>query len=94
MIDAPDRQRVVRTYGWQLILGNGPTGILNWLLTTGLTASRPALFGSGRKSAYARFLPDDGVAARIRARPHRLAWRTRPAPGATSWRTFRKITLP
>ena len=23
---------VVRTYGWQLILGNGPTGILNWLL--------------------------------------------------------------
>ena len=23
---------VVRTYGWQVILGNGPTGILNWLL--------------------------------------------------------------
>src|SRR6202048_3867530 len=29
---------VVRTYGWQLILGNGPTGLLNWLLlSTGLT---------------------------------------------------------
>jgi putative spermidine/putrescine transport system permease protein len=28
---------VVRTYGWQLILGNSKTGILNWLLlTTGL----------------------------------------------------------
>lgn len=28
---------VVRTYGWQLILANGKTGILNWLLlTTGL----------------------------------------------------------
>jgi len=23
---------VVRTYGWQIILGNGPTGVLNWLL--------------------------------------------------------------
>ena len=32
---------VVRTYGWQLILGNGPTGILNWLLlSTGLAKSQ------------------------------------------------------
>ena len=23
---------VVRSYGWQLILGNGPTGVLNWML--------------------------------------------------------------
>jgi putative spermidine/putrescine transport system permease protein len=23
---------VVRSYGWQLILGNGPTGVLNWVL--------------------------------------------------------------
>ena len=23
---------VVRTYGWEVILGNGPTGVLNWLL--------------------------------------------------------------
>src|SRR5208283_2347257 len=31
---------VVRTYGWQLILGNGPTGILNWiLLSTGLATT-------------------------------------------------------
>jgi putative spermidine/putrescine transport system permease protein len=31
---------VVRTYGWQLILSNGKTGILNWLLlTTGCTCS-------------------------------------------------------
>ena len=28
---------VVRTYGWELIVGNGPTGILNWfLLATGI----------------------------------------------------------
>lgn len=38
---------VVRTYGWQLILGNGPTGILNWLLlSTGITASPVALLYS------------------------------------------------
>lgn len=30
---------VVRSYGWQLILGNGPTGLLNWmLLSLGLTS--------------------------------------------------------
>ena len=35
---------VVRTYGWQLILGNGPTGILNWLLlTTGIIHHAVAL---------------------------------------------------
>jgi putative spermidine/putrescine transport system permease protein len=29
---------VVRTYGWQVILGSGPKGVLNWiLLSTGLT---------------------------------------------------------
>jgi putative spermidine/putrescine transport system permease protein len=28
---------VVRTYGWELILANGPTGLFNWLLlTTGI----------------------------------------------------------
>src|SRR5258708_30156312 len=38
---------VVRTYGWQLILGNGPTGILNWLLlSTGLTKKPIALLYS------------------------------------------------
>lgn len=35
---------VVRSYGWQLILGNGPTGLLNWvLLSLGLTTSPVAL---------------------------------------------------
>src|SRR3954467_3653345 len=38
---------VVRTYGWQLILGNGPTGILNWLLlNSGVTGSPIALLYS------------------------------------------------
>src|SRR3981081_2644115 len=32
---------VVRTYGWQLILGNGPTGILNWLLLSIGVAKKP-----------------------------------------------------
>src|SRR3954451_1080210 len=38
---------VVRTYGWQLILGNGPTGILNWLLlNSSITRSPIALLYS------------------------------------------------
>src|SRR3984957_12709370 len=32
---------VVRTYGWELILGNGPTGILNWVLLTSGLAKAP-----------------------------------------------------
>jgi len=32
---------VVRTYGWQVILGNGPTGVLNWLLLTTGFIHRP-----------------------------------------------------
>src|SRR5580704_10267480 len=32
---------VVRTYGWELILGNGPTGILNWLLLATGIAKTP-----------------------------------------------------
>jgi putative spermidine/putrescine transport system permease protein len=35
---------VVRSYGWQLILGNGPTGLLNWvLLSLGITQTPIAL---------------------------------------------------
>ena len=32
---------VVRTYGWQLILGRGKTGILNWLLLNSGFAKEP-----------------------------------------------------
>src|SRR5260370_35812077 len=39
---------VVRTYGWEVILGNGPTGVLNWLLlASGLIRKPVALLYSG-----------------------------------------------
>jgi putative spermidine/putrescine transport system permease protein len=90
---------VVRTYGWQLILGNGKTGILNWLLlTTGLTKVPVTLLYSETAvvigslhvffpmmvlplaSALGRIDPHIGDAARTL--------------GATSWRIFRRITIP
>ena len=33
---------VVRTYGWQLLLANGPTGVVNWALGAGLRAGAAA----------------------------------------------------
>lgn len=90
---------VVRTYGWQLILGNGKTGIINWLLlTTGLTRAPMTLLYSETAvvigslhvffpmmvlplaSALGRIDPHIGDAARTL--------------GATSWRIFRRITVP
>jgi putative spermidine/putrescine transport system permease protein len=90
---------VVRTYGWQLILGNGRTGILNWLLlTAGITTTPVALLYTETAvvigslhvffpmmvlplaSALGKIDPNIGEAARTL--------------GATSWRIFRRITLP
>src|SRR3954447_15959249 len=53
---------VVRTYGWQLILGNGPTGILNWLLlNSGIVKSPRLLSASGVTEARdGGFGYDDG----------------------------------
>jgi putative spermidine/putrescine transport system permease protein len=90
---------VVRTYGWQLILGNGPTGILNWLLLrTGLAKKPVALLYSDAAmvigSLHVFFpmmvLPVASTLARIDPRLEDAA-RTL---GATAWRTFRRITFP
>jgi putative spermidine/putrescine transport system permease protein len=90
---------VVRTYGWQLILGNGPTGILNWLLLgTGLTKKPVALLYSEAAvvigSLHVFFpmmvLPIASALGRIDPRLEDAA-RTL---GATAWRSFRRITLP
>ena len=90
---------VVRTYGWQLILGNGPTGILNWLLLkTGITKSPVALLYSETAvvigSLHVFFpmmvLPLASALGKIDPRLEDAA-RTL---GATSWRTFRRIILP
>jgi putative spermidine/putrescine transport system permease protein len=90
---------VVRTYGWQLILGNGKTGILNWLLlTTGLTKAPVTLLYSETAvvigSLHVFFpmmvLPLASALGRIDPRIDDAA-RTL---GATTWRIFRRITVP
>jgi putative spermidine/putrescine transport system permease protein len=90
---------VVRTYGWQLILGNGPTGILNWLLlNTGIIKTPVALLYSETAvvigSLHVFFpmmvLPLASALGKIDSRVEDAA-RTL---GATAWRSFRRITLP
>src|SRR5215213_2862322 len=90
---------VVRTYGWQLILGNGPTGILNWLLlNSGITGSPIALLYSETAvvigSLHVFFpmtvLPLASALGKIDPRIEDAA-RTL---GATAWRSFRRVTLP
>ncbi len=90
---------VVRTCGWQLILGNGPTGILNWLLLrTGLAHKPVALLYSEAAvvigSLHVFFpmmvLPVASALGRIDPRLEDAA-RTL---GATAWRSFRRVTLP
>src|ERR1700730_6022977 len=90
---------VVRTYGWQLILGNGPTGILNWmLLNTGIIRSPVALLYSETAvvigSLHVFFpmmvLPLASALGKIDPRLEDAARTLR----ATAWRTFRRIILP
>jgi putative spermidine/putrescine transport system permease protein len=90
---------VVRTYGWQLILAHGKTGILNWLLlTTGLAkvpltllySETAVVIGSVHVFFPMMVLPLASALGRIDARIEDAA-RTL---GATSWRIFRRITVP
>jgi putative spermidine/putrescine transport system permease protein len=90
---------VVRTYGWQLILANGKTGILNWLLLTiGLMRSPVKLLysetavviGSLHVFYPMMVLPLASALGRIDPRIEDAA-RTL---GATSWRIFRRVTVP
>jgi putative spermidine/putrescine transport system permease protein len=90
---------VVRTYGWQLILGNGPTGILNWLLLSTGIAKAPVrllytetavVVGSLHVFFPMMVLPLASALGKIDPRLEDAA-RTL---GAGAWRTFRKITLP
>lgn len=90
---------VVRTYGWELILGNGPTGILNWLLLNSGIARTPVrllytetavIIGSLHVFFPLMVLPLASALGKIDPRVEDAA-RTL---GAGAWRTFRKITLP
>jgi putative spermidine/putrescine transport system permease protein len=90
---------VVRTYGWELILGNGPTGILNWLLLATGIAKTPVrllyteaavVIGSLHVFFPMMVLPLGSTLGKIDPRLEDAA-RTL---GAGPWRTFRRITLP
>jgi putative spermidine/putrescine transport system permease protein len=90
---------VVRTYGWELILANGPTGILNWmLLTTGIARAPVRLLyteaavvvGSLHVFFPLMVLPLASALGKIDPRLEDAA-RTL---GAGTWRTFRRVTLP
>jgi putative spermidine/putrescine transport system permease protein len=90
---------VVRTYGWQLILGNGPNGILNCLLLSIGLAKKPVallyseaavVIGSLHVFFPMMVLPVASALGRIDPRLEDAA-RTL---GATAWRSFRRITLP
>jgi putative spermidine/putrescine transport system permease protein len=90
---------VVRTYGWQVILANGPTGALNWLLlTTGIVRAplrllyteAAVVIGSLHVFYPLMVLPLASALGKIDPRVEDAA-RTL---GATAWRTFRRVTLP
>ncbi len=90
---------VVRTYGWQLILANGPSGILNYvLLSLGiihtplrLMYAEPAVvIGSLHVFLPMMVLPLASALGRIDPSLDEAA-RTLGAP---AWRVFRRVTLP
>jgi putative spermidine/putrescine transport system permease protein len=90
---------VVRTYGWQLILGNGPTGLLNWvLLSLGviqtpvrlLYSETAVVIGSLHVFLPMMVLPLASALGKID--PHlEEAARTLGMP---AWRVFHRVTLP
>ncbi|OHV80531.1 ABC transporter permease [Rhizobium sp. LCM 4573] len=90
---------VVRAYGWQLILGNGPTGLLNYMLMNlGITESPLALLFSDAAviigSLHIFFpmmvLPLSSALGKIDPNLQQAA-RTLGAP---AWKVFLRITFP
>jgi putative spermidine/putrescine transport system permease protein len=90
---------VVRTYGWQLILANSRSGVLNWvLMSLGLTHSpvqllyteTAVIIGSLHVFFPMMVLPLVSALAKI-DRSVEDAARTL---GATSWRVFCRVSLP
>jgi putative spermidine/putrescine transport system permease protein len=90
---------VVRTYGWEVILGNGPTGVLNWLLLATGFIHRPlrllytdtaVVIGSLHVFFPLMVLPLASALGKIDPALDDAA----TTLGAGSWRRFRRITLP
>jgi putative spermidine/putrescine transport system permease protein len=90
---------VVRSYGWQLILGNGPTGLLNWiLLSIGvihtplrlLYSETAVVIGSLHVFLPMMVLPLASALGRIDRNLEEAA-RTLGMP---AWRVFHRVILP
>ena len=90
---------VVRSYGWQLVLGNGPTGLMNWvLLSLGLIETPIAILytetavviGSLHVFFPMMVLPLASALGKIEPSLEQAA-RTLGAPW---WSVFRRVTLP
>ena len=90
---------VVRTYGWQLLLANGNTGAVNWLLhaigfgpaaLTVLYSETAVVIGSLHVFLPMMVLPLASSLARL---PPALEEAARTL-GAPAWRVFARVTLP
>jgi putative spermidine/putrescine transport system permease protein len=90
---------VVRTYGWQVILGSGPNGVLNSiLLSSGLIRAplrllyteAAVVIGSLHVFFPMMVLPIASALGKIDPSLEDAA----KTLGASSWRAFRRITLP
>ena len=90
---------VVRTYGWELILANGPTGLVNWLLLSTGIAHAPlrllytetaVVIGSLHVFFPLMVLPLASALGKIDPALDEAA----TTLGAAQWRRFCRITLP
>jgi putative spermidine/putrescine transport system permease protein len=90
---------VVRSYGWILILGNGPAGLLNWLLLSLGVINTPlrllysetaVVIGSLHVFLPMMVLPLASALGKIQPQLEEAA-RTLGMP---AWRVFHRITLP
>jgi putative spermidine/putrescine transport system permease protein len=90
---------VVRTYGWQVILGSGPNGVLNWiLLSTGLVRTPVRLLYIEAAvvigSLHVFFPMMVLLLASALGKIDPAIEDAARTLGATSWRCFRCITPP
>ena len=90
---------IVRTYGWQLMLSNSPTGVLNWMLHalgTGPTPVRvlytewATVIASVHVFLPLMVLPLSASLGRINPSLNEAA----RILGAPAWRAFLRVTLP
>ncbi len=90
---------IVRTYGWQLMLNNSPTGVLNWMLHalgTGPTPVRvlytewATVIASVHVFLPLMVLPLSASLGRINPSLNEAA----RILGAPAWRAFLRVTLP